>query len=843
MKKLLKTFIYGFLSLAILLFIYKQLDTLGASTEISYTEFMEMTEHGDIEKVVIDGDYLKIYPYDSKDYYTTEYIDNSEFVNYLTEQEVIVTKETTEESGAFSIIFSLILSFLPMILLFWLFSKMMSNIGGGDNSGGNPVQNIFNTGKNKSKMYKENDTGVKFSDVAGQEEAKESLVEIIDYLHNADKYKSIGAKMPKGALLVGPPGTGKTLLAKAVAGEAGVPFFSLTGSDFVEMFVGVGASRVRDLFEEAKKNSPCIIFIDEIDAIGKSRGSGANASGHDEREQTLNQLLSEMDGFDSNNAIVVLAATNRPEILDKALLRPGRFDRRVIVDRPDLKGREDILNVHIKDVRIDETVNLKSIAQATAGAVGADLANIINEAALRAVKFGRNAVSQEDLMESVEVVFAGKEKKDRIMSEKERKIVAYHEVGHAVIAALQKNAAPVQKITIVPRTMGSLGYTMQVPEEERYLSSKTEMLEEIKTLIGGRCTEEVFFDIITTGASNDIEKVTDLAKKMITIYGMSDTFDMVAFETIGNYYLDDTRTRNCSEEFSAIIDKEIVHIVKQCHDEVRQLIESNKDLIDEVAAYLLEKENITGEEFMTIFRKYHDGPNPTPPKKETSSKLFSSKIETKEEVPSKNNAEENKNSIVEEVIEPLVDVPPLDENTFEEPLPMDDMLDIDMEIEPTIEPKETSSPDDEIPMPEFDFPFAEETSNKNEEKTETKSSQKDEFKESESNNVQKEEKTEIPKEKPAFEAPKPLQKKKKKKTGSNSTQNKQSTQEKPSDLEALMKSVKTNPQELAQKKKKGIYVDDKQKTENTKKSNVLNPDSKPSDVTSNQKDEVTEDDY
>ena len=839
MKKILKTVIYGFLALAILLFIYKQMDILGTSSNISYTEFMEMTEHGDIEKVVIDGDTLKIYPYDSKNYYTTEYIDNSDFVNYLTEQEVTVTKETTDKSSGVSIFLSFLFSILPFVLIFWLFTRMFNNFGG-DNASSNPVQNIFNTGKNKSKMYKENDTGVKFSDVAGQEEAKESLVEIIDYLHNADKYKAIGAKMPKGALLVGPPGTGKTLLAKAVAGEAGVPFFSLTGSDFVEMFVGVGASRVRDLFEEAKKNSPCIIFIDEIDAIGKSRGSGSNASGHDEREQTLNQLLSEMDGFDSNNAIVVLAATNRPEILDKALLRPGRFDRRVIVDRPDIKGREDILNVHIKDVSIDETVNLKAIAQATAGAVGADLANIINEAALRAVKFGRKAVSQEDLMESVEVVFAGKEKKDRIMSEKERKIVAYHEVGHAVIAALQKNAAPVQKITIVPRTMGSLGYTMQVPEEEKYLSSKTEMLEEIRTLIGGRCAEEVFFNIITTGASNDIEKVSDLARKMITIYGMSDTFDMVAFETIGNYYLDNMRTRDCSEEFSAIIDREVVEIVKKCHKEVKTLIEENTDLINELASYLLEKENITGDEFMTIFRKYHkEGTSSTSYNDDISVGAYSIPLKKNDEKKPQTKQEEKKNLDIlpePEKEELLVDIAPLEEDAYEEPIPLDGdevpPIDEDTPIE-----LPSSSPDDDIPMPEFDFPFEDgKTDNKDDSKNvnsetpiqEEKSSPKEEAPSTQ--------------ERPAFEAPRPLQKKKKKKSAS-STQTKQATNNKPSDMEALMNTVKTNPQELAQKKKKGIYVDDKQKTESPKKNNILNPDSKISDIEPEKKDEVTEDDY
>lgn len=599
MKRFFKPLAY--IIVIIVLFFMIKTPIGSVPKEISYTEFLEKAEFGDIERIEIIGDTIRAYPYESKDYFITKYIEDQEFVKYMTEQEITV--ESKNDSSRFvSTMFSLIISFAPLAIMIFWFSRMMN--GGGDNQNGMGM--LFSAGKNKGKMYCENDTGVKFSDVAGQEEAKESITEIIDYLKNSEKYQQIGAKMPKGALLVGPPGTGKTLLAKAVAGEAGVPFFSITGSSFVEMFVGVGASRVRDLFEEAKNNAPCIIFIDEIDAIGKSRGSNARAGGNDEREQTLNQLLAEMDGFDASTAIVVLAATNRPEILDKALTRPGRFDRRVVVDRPDLKGREEILQVHIKNVNVDETVNLKTIAQATAGAVGADLANIINEAALRAVKFNRNSVSQEDLTESVELVFAGKEKKDRVMTEKERRLVAYHEIGHAVIAALQKNSAPVQKITIVPRTNGALGYTMQVPEEEHYLSSRDEMFEEIRTLIGGRCAEEVFFNTVTTGASNDIEKVTDLVKKMLTIYGMSDMFDMVTFESTQSYYLDGPSVMNCSDVFSSAIDREMVRLVKLCHAEVRNMIMDNQELIHEAASVLLQKENITGDEFMDIFRKYHD---------------------------------------------------------------------------------------------------------------------------------------------------------------------------------------------------------------------------------------------
>lgn len=456
-------------------------------------------------------------------------------------------------------------------------------------------------GKSTAKVYEQKETGVTFKDVAGQDEAKESLVEVVDFLHNPQKYAKIGAKLPKGALLVGPPGTGKTLIAKAVAGEAHVPFFSLAGSDFVEMFVGVGASRVRDLFKEAQKQAPAIIFIDEIDAIGKSRDS--RFGGNDEREQTLNQLLAEMDGFDSSKGLFILAATNRPEVLDKALLRPGRLDRRVIVDKPDLKGRVEILKVHSKNVHMDDTVDLEEIALATSGAVGSDLANMINEAAIAAVKAGRQAVSQADLWEAVEVVIAGKEKKDRILSAQEKKTVAYHEVGHALVTALMKNSEPVQKITIVPRTMGALGYVMQVPEEEKYLMNKDEMITRLTTLLAGRAAEEVVFDQITTGAANDIEQATKIARAMVTQYGMSDEFGLMGLETIEDQYLGGNTVRNCSDATSALIDNEIKGMLKDCYAEAKKLLSENRDILDEIATYLYDKETITGKEFMAIFNK------------------------------------------------------------------------------------------------------------------------------------------------------------------------------------------------------------------------------------------------
>jgi len=468
---------------------------------------------------------------------------------------------------------------------------------------------MMGVGKSRAKAYIQKDTGITFRDVAGQDEAKESLQEVVDFLHNPGKYTTIGAKLPKGALLVGPPGTGKTLLAKAVAGEAHVPFFSLSGSEFVEMFVGVGASRVRDLFEEAKKNAPCIIFIDEIDAIGKSRDSHYGG-GNDEREQTLNQLLAEMDGFDTSKGLLILAATNRPEVLDPALLRPGRFDRRVIVDRPDLKGRIEILKVHARNVHLDETVDFENIALATSGAVGSDLANMINEAAILAVKSGRSAVSQKDLLEAVEVVLVGKEKKDRILSAQERRIVSYHEVGHALVSALQKDAEPVQKITIVPRTMGALGYVMQVPEEEKYLMTKDELMARLVTLLGGRAAEEIVFDTVTTGASNDIEKATQMARAMITQYGMSEKFGLMSLETVENKYLDGNARLNCSDETAAIIDEEVKDLLKRCFEEAKQLLSENRDVLDEIAKFLYEKETITGKEFMKIYREVKGIPEP-----------------------------------------------------------------------------------------------------------------------------------------------------------------------------------------------------------------------------------------
>ena len=487
---------------------------------------------------------------------------------------------------------------LPLVIMYIFMMVFFRRIGKG---GG-----LMGIGKSNAKIYEQKDTGVTFKDVAGQDEAKESLVEVVDFLHNPKKYTAIGAKLPKGALLVGPPGTGKTLIAKAVAGEAGVPFFSLAGSDFVEMFVGVGASRVRDLFSEAQKQAPAIIFIDEIDAIGKSRDT--RFGGNDEREQTLNQLLSEMDGFDSSKGVFILAATNRPEVLDKALLRPGRLDRRIIVDKPDLRGRVEVLKVHAKNVRMDDTVDLDEIALATSGAVGSDLANMINEAAIAAVKAGRKAVSQADLWEAVEVVVAGKEKKDRILSTEEKKTVAYHEVGHALVTAVMKNSEPVQKITIVPRTMGTLGYVMQVPEEEKYLMNKDEMLTRLTTLLAGRAAEEIVFGKITTGAANDIEQATKLARAMVTQYGMSEEFGLMGLETIENEYLDGRAVRNCSDETETIIDNEIKNMLKECYAHAKELLGQNREALDGIAGYLFEKETITGKEFMTILAQYRPIP-------------------------------------------------------------------------------------------------------------------------------------------------------------------------------------------------------------------------------------------
>lgn len=573
---------------------YKQ----GTVEEIKYSEFMDMLENGEIKSIEISDSSITIHPVEAKEglglqkvTYTTVRVYDLYLVDKL-EEAGVEYGEIRDNSNAW---WFNILQFLLMLgviyLVMTLFMRLVAKNG-----------MMGGVGRSRAKVYVEKKTGVTFKDVAGQEEAKESLVEMVDFLHNPKKYLEIGAKLPRGALLVGPPGTGKTLLAKAVAGEANVPFFSLSGSDFVEMYVGVGASRVRDLFKDANAMAPCIIFIDEIDAIGRSRDT-AGHGGDSEREQTLNQLLSEMDGFDTSKGIVILAATNRPEVLDKALLRPGRFDRRVIVEKPDLKGRVDTLKVHSKNVKMDETVDFDELALATSGAVGADLANIINEAALAAVKAGRQYVSQKDLFESVEVVFAGKEKKDRILSKKEKKIVAYHEIGHALIIALQKHTEPVQKITIIPRTMGALGYVMQVPEEEKYLSTKAEMLADLVTSLGGRAAEAIKFDSVTTGASNDIEQATAKARAMITLYGMSDTFGMVALESTQNRYLDGRRVLNCSEETATKIDDEISRMLKEAYDQAYALLKENEALMDKLAEHLIQKETITGKEFMEIFNQ------------------------------------------------------------------------------------------------------------------------------------------------------------------------------------------------------------------------------------------------
>ena len=570
--------------------------------EISYNEFVKMVENKEVKKVTVDGTALVITPQDSSEMkgkvlYTGN-ADNPDLIKLLIDNNVEYYPEITKQQSVFMDF--IIINVLPLVIMFFIvrfvFNKMSKKMGGGP-------MGMGGLGKSNAKVYVEKDIKVSFEDVAGQDEAKESLTEIIDFLHNPKRYTEIGAKLPKGALLVGPPGTGKTLIAKAVAGEAKVPFLSVSGSTFIEMFVGMGAAKVRDLFKEAEKVAPCIIFIDEIDSIGKSRDSQMQSN--DEREQTLNQLLTEMDGFDTSKGIVILGATNRPEILDKALLRPGRFDRRVIVDRPDLKGRIAILNVHSKDVKMSSNVNLESIAKGTPGAVGADLANIVNEAALRAVRSGREEVIQEDLEEAVEVIIAGKEKKDRILSKKEREVVAFHEVGHALVAGLLEGTDPVHKITIVPRTMGALGYTMQLPEEEKYLVSKEELMNQIMVMLGGRAAEEEVFNLVSTGASNDIERATQTARNMVTIYGMTDNFDMMALESVQNRYLDGRAVRNCSEETSTLVDKEVLSIIRECHQKAREILRENRDLLDKISEYLLEKETIFGDEFFKfVYEKY-----------------------------------------------------------------------------------------------------------------------------------------------------------------------------------------------------------------------------------------------
>ena len=583
---------------------------LGSSTsqEITYSEFLEMLEEGQVESVTITSSNLYIYPVEEEDtvsfysstYYYTVNLGDDRLYEQLDEYGVEYTGDLNTTS---SVIMNILSFVIPLVLIWVIFAFAMRRMGGG--SGG-----VMGVGKSTAKMYVEKSTGVTFQDVAGQDEAKETLQEMVDFLNNPKKYTDIGAKLPKGALLVGPPGTGKTLLAKAVAGEAGVPFFSLAGSDFVEMFVGVGASRVRDLFKEAQKQAPCIIFIDEVDAIGKSRDSHYGG-GNDEREQTLNQLLAEMDGFDSSKGVLILAATNRPEVLDKALLRPGRFDRRVIVDKPDLKGRVDTLKVHSKNVLMDDTVDLDAIALATAGCVGSDLANMINEAAINAVKHGRKYVSQADLFESVEVVIAGKEKKDRIMSPKEKRLVAYHEVGHALVSALQKDSEPVQKITIVPRTMGSLGYTLQTPEEEKFLETKAELEARLVTYMGGRAAEEIKCDSVTTGAANDIEMATKIARAMVTRMGMSDEFGLMALETVESQYLDGRAMPTAAEKTMAKVDDVVQSMLQTAYDTARAMLYAHLDILEVIADYLYEHETITGKEFMDLFKQMRgDRPRP-----------------------------------------------------------------------------------------------------------------------------------------------------------------------------------------------------------------------------------------
>ena len=632
-KKNKSSFWTYFILIGAILFMVSYGRNMYKNQEISYNDFLALMQKKQITKIVISKDNLIITPSEDSEYkgktlYTVN-LNDEELIKELKESDDIEFYGTNPKESV--ILESLISMAIPLLLLFFMWKMIfnrMGKMGGGMGS----------IGKNNAKIYVENEIGVTFKDVAGQEEAKESLEEVIDFLNCPAKYTEIGAKLPKGALLVGPPGTGKTLIAKAVAGEAKVPFFSLSGSSFVEMFVGVGASRVRELFKDAEAKAPCIIFIDEIDAIGKSRDNQLQSN--DEREQTLNQLLSEMDGFDSSKGIVILAATNRPEILDKALLRPGRFDRRIIVDRPDFKGREAILRVHAKNVCLDAEVNLKEIAKGTPGAVGADLANIINEAALRAVKHGRKSVLQEDLRDAVEVIIAGKEKKDRILSDKEKKAVAFHEVGHALVAALLEGTDPVHKITIVPRTMGALGYTMQLPEEEKYLISKEELMNQIMVMLGGRSAEEEVFGLISTGASNDIERATQTARSMVTMYGMSERFDMMGLESMQNRYLDGRAVRNCSEETSTMIDEEILKVIKEAHNKARALLRENRDLLDKISEILLEKETLFGDEFMAIvYEKY-----PELKKEESKEKVEGIETETVVEVDNTTETEDKTNN-------------------------------------------------------------------------------------------------------------------------------------------------------------------------------------------------------
>ena len=606
-QNLMLLLVAALVTLVCMSFFMKMLSGVS-NQEITYNEFLEKVDAGEVESVEITDEQINIVPKsDAKEnpfmpaeeitYYTGR-VEDATLISHLLEKDVKINGEIPDNSG---FLLSILLTYvLPFVVIIFLFNFLMKKMSGGGPMG---------VGKSNAKVYVQKETGVTFKDVAGEDEAKESLVEVVDFLHNPGRYSKIGAKLPKGALLVGPPGTGKTLLAKAVAGEAHVPFFSLTGSDFIELYVGVGASRVRDLFKEATKNAPCIIFIDEIDAIGRSRDS-KYGGGNEEREQTLNQLLSEMDGFDSSRGILILGATNRPEILDKALLRPGRFDRQIIVDKPDLKGRVEILKVHAKDVLMDDTVDFDAIALATSGAVGSDLANMINEAAINAVKQGRDYVCQKDLFEAVEQVLVGKEKKDRIMSKEERRIVSYHEVGHALVSALQKNSEPVQKITIVPRTMGALGYVMQVPEEEKFLNTKAELHDMLVGLLAGRAAEEIVFDTVTTGASNDIEKATSIARAMVTQYGMSEKFGLIGLQTVESQYLDGRAVMNCSDVTAAEVDSEVMRILKECYAKALELLGGNRAVMDKIAEYLIEKETITGKEFMKIYRREKGIPEP-----------------------------------------------------------------------------------------------------------------------------------------------------------------------------------------------------------------------------------------
>ena len=619
-----------------------QFQKTSSAEEITYDKFLNMIKHHKVQEVTISSDKIMIKAKKekgettAKEYYTGV-VDDDTLSERLYEAGIKYEQEIPDTTSM--MVLNVIATFLPIVLIvamfYWSFKRMSK--GGG----------MMGIGKSNAKMYVEKETGVTFKDVAGQDEAKESLQEVVDFLHNPGKYTGVGAKLPKGALLVGPPGTGKTLLAKAVAGEAKVPFFSLSGSAFVEMYVGVGASRVRDLFKQAQQMAPCIIFIDEIDAIGKSRDN--QLGGNDEREQTLNQLLAEMDGFDTNKGLLLLAATNRPEILDPALLRPGRFDRRIIVERPDLKGRVEVLKVHAKDVRMDETVDLEEIALATSGAVGSDLANMINEAAINAVKHGRNAVSQKDLFEAVEVVLVGKEKKDRIMSQEERRIVSYHEVGHALVSALQKDSEPVQKITIVPRTMGALGYVMQTPEEEKFLNTKKELEAMLVGMLGGRAAEEIVFDTVTTGASNDIEKATKVARSMITQYGMSEKFGLIGLESIQNRYLDGRAVMNCGEATAAEIDQEVMEMLKKAYDEAKRLLTEHREALDKIAAFLIEKETITGKEFMKIFHEV-EGIDPDAPKK-TEERIGMKAVPGREKDTSEDTAQAAHETVTEDVRE------------------------------------------------------------------------------------------------------------------------------------------------------------------------------------------------